>query len=150
MASYKNVLSNVNTKRVSRHWETHWNNLKFRLVTIFHSPLPAPAKALITKTAMKTARHKIITTIRGRLFSFILARFPLCLLCAAGCAAPLLAFCHWQGGDTNTARWLNDAFTCALYTPRASEQLENNTQLAPFSPAVNLYIHTWQHLALIL
>lgn len=97
---------------------------------------------------MKTARHKIITTIRDKLFSFILACFSLCLF---ACAAHPLAFCQWQGGDSNnTARWLHGAFTCSLYTPTALEQLVKRHIIGLFSGEVNLYIHTRPHPALIL
>lgn len=46
---------------------------------MLNSPLPAPANALTTNTAIKTTAHKIMTTIRGKLFSFILTTLLLCL-----------------------------------------------------------------------
>lgn len=76
------------------HWKTDQRHL--------NSPLPAPAKAFTTKTAIKTAAHTIITTILDKLLSLILAAFR--CSCRVALFAPPLARCLLPSGRRDTTQ----------------------------------------------
>lgn len=68
------------SKLSNHHWHSD-RDVKTLVFDCYHSPLPAPAKPLTTKTATKTTAHKMMTKIRGKTASFIFIAMR--LICAS-------------------------------------------------------------------